>query len=121
MANPVQWFEVAVNDIDRARVFYEKVLGVSLNPMDQGPVRMAWFPMENDAPGSPGMLIQADGRTPSKTGTLVYFEVGNVDDALAKVQSAGGSVVLPKASGDFGAIAHFQDSEGNLVAFHSKP
>jgi predicted enzyme related to lactoylglutathione lyase len=33
--NPVGWFELYVRDIERARVFYEKVLSVSLTQLKQ--------------------------------------------------------------------------------------
>jgi predicted enzyme related to lactoylglutathione lyase len=67
------------------------------------------------------MLVQGPGRTPSKSGTLVYFTVADIDAALRRVEGAGGRVVVPKATGDYGAIAHFEDSEGNLVALHQAP
>jgi hypothetical protein len=119
--NPVHWFEIPVNDIARATAFYQRALGVTLKPMEQGPMKMAWFTGQPGGPGANGMLVQGPGRTPSKTGTLVYFTVPEIDAALASVERAGGKVVLPKASGDYGSIAHFEDSDGNLVALHQPP
>ncbi|PYQ75757.1 MAG: VOC family protein [Acidobacteria bacterium] len=119
--NPVDWFEIPVNDIARATAFYQRALGVTLKPMEQGPMKMAWFTGQPGGSGANGMLVQGPGRTPSKTGTLVYFTVPEIDAALASVERAGGKVVLPKASGDYGSIAHFEDSDGNLVALHQPP
>lgn len=118
-ANAVSWFEIPVDDIGRATAFYEKVLDVRLSPLEQEGFVMAWFPMLQGGPGSPGALVQ--GRTPGRAGTLVYLTVPDVDVALTRIEESGGRVVLPKASGDFGAIAHFEDCEGNLVALHSPP
>jgi uncharacterized protein len=117
--NTVMWFEIPVSDIDRATAFYEKVLGVSLSPLEQGGYRMGWFPSVANGRGSSGALVQAEGRTPGKAGTLVYFVVPDVEAALTTVQELGGRVVLPRTSGDSGSIAHFEDSEGNLVALMS--
>jgi len=64
--------------------------------------------------------IQAPGRTPSKTGTVVFFDVPNIDSTLGAVVRNGGKVVMPKASGgEHGSIAQFEDSEGNLVSLFS--
>jgi predicted enzyme related to lactoylglutathione lyase len=117
--NPVQWFEIPVSDLARAKSFYEEVLGAKLTPLEQGPIKMAWFPRDNDTAGSSGGLIEGPGRTPSKAGALVYFTVADIDTALAKVSRRGGKTILAKASGDYGSIAHFEDCEGNLVALHA--
>jgi predicted enzyme related to lactoylglutathione lyase len=119
--NPVHWFEISVADVARATAFYERALGVALKPMEQGPMKTAWFPAQPGSAGAAGMLVQGPGRTPSKSGTLVYFTVPDIDAALASVSRAGGTIALPKATGDYGAIAHFEDSEGNLVALHQAP
>jgi len=101
-SNAGHWFEIAVTDLERAKTFYEKVLDTSLNPLEAGPVRMAWFPQQPGSPGSAGGLIQAEGRTPSRDGTLVYLTVPDVDATLSKITASGGKVVLPKTLFDQG-------------------
>ena len=118
--NPVNWFEIPVHDLDRAQAFYEKVFETKLDVFDMGGVRMAWFPRPEGVVGSSGGLVQAPGRTPSKTGTVVFFSVPDIDAALSAVEKSGGKVVMPKTQGgEHGAIAHFEDCEGNLVALFS--
>ena len=117
--NPVHWFEIPASDLARARSFYEKVLGVELTPIEQGAIRMAWFPRRPDAHGSAGGLIEGDDRAPSRVGTLVYLTVDDIDATLARVGELGGTVVLPRTAFDQGAVAKFVDSEGNLVALFS--
>lgn len=122
-ANPVIWFEIPVVDLARAKKFYEAVLGVSLTLTDTEPFQMVWFPMmDMDAPGATGSLVKADGYIPSTVGTLIYFSVTDIDDALRKVSAAGGKTLLPKmAIGEYGFIGHFQDTEGNKVGLHVPP
>jgi predicted enzyme related to lactoylglutathione lyase len=121
-ANPVNWFEIPVVDIARARKFYEAALGVEIAESEAGPNKMGWFPMEMGAPGSAGTLIQGEGRTPSHDGSLVYLHVDSIDPTLAAIDSAGGETLMPRSSiGEHGFIAHFQDSEGNRVALHESP
>ena len=56
--NPIGWFEIYVNDMDRATKFYEAVLNVTLtnmsNPGDTANSNMIMrsFPGEMDSPGS---------------------------------------------------------------------
>lgn len=118
--NPVNWFEIPANDLDRATAFYEYVLGVKLTLQDFGPLKMAWFPMTEDAPGATGTLIKADAYTPSHAGTMVYFSVDDIEAVLHRVNERGGIVLNPKTSiGEFGFVAHFEDCEGNRIALHS--
>ena len=116
--NPVAWFEIPVTNMARAKGFYEHVLGTSLEPMQMGPADMAMFP---SAQGPAGCLIKSEGYTPSHAGTLVYFAVADIAGTLAKAQGRGGKTLVPKMDiGEFGFVAHFEDSEGNRVALHSQ-
>jgi len=118
--NPVGWFEIPATDLSRAQKFYESVFGFELSLNEMGPLKMAWFPMEKDVPGSAGSLVKAEGFTPSHSGTLVYFHVEDLEGTLKKIENKGGKTLLPKMSiGEHGFIAHFEDSEGNRVALHS--
>lgn len=118
--NPVNWFEIPVDDLEKAKQFYENVFGFRLSLNEMGPMKMAWFPMAQGGPGATGTLIKSEGYTPSHAGTLVYFSVPDIDGALAKVHANGGKTLMPKTGiGEYGYIAHFQDCEGNRVALHS--
>ena len=119
-ANPVTWFEIPVANLERAKAFYEQVFDTSLGVLAMGGMRMAWFPRPENAVGSSGGLVEAPGREPSRIGTMVFFDVPNVESTLAAVEKNGGKVVMPKTSGgEHGSIAQFEDSEGNLVALFS--
>ena len=119
--NPVNWFEIPVDDLDRAKKFYESVLGVELKLGDMGSWKMAMFAGKQGEPGASGTLMESEGYTPSKDGRLVYFSVEDIDDTLEKVKENKGKVLMPKKDIDeHGFIAHFEDCEGNRVALHSK-
>jgi uncharacterized protein len=118
--NPVNWFEIPVADLGRAQRFYETVLGIELSRQEMGPLQMAWFPMSEGVTGATGSLVKGEGYVPSKTGTLVYFTVEDLESAQGRVAAQGGKVLLPKMSiGEYGHVAHFEDSEGNRAALHS--
>lgn len=119
--NPVGWFEIPVTDLDRAKQFYEAVMDVELTLMTLGAAEMAWFPVVEDAIGAAGTLIKAEGLTPSHTGTLIYFTAPDIDGTLERVGANGGETLLPKTSiGEYGFIAHFEDTEGNRLALHCR-
>ncbi len=118
--NPVAWFEIPVRDISRARKFYEKVFGLKLTPEEMGPYKMTHFPWTEDAPGAAGSLTKGETYEPSHAGTIVYFSVDDIEETLRRVNANGGKTLLPKKSiGEYGFIAHFEDTEGNRLALHS--
>ncbi|MGA7303371.1 MAG: VOC family protein [Rhodothermales bacterium] len=119
--NPVSWFEIPVTDLDRAKVFYQRILGIELDVHDFGGLKMAWFPMAQDAPGAAGTLVLHESYVPSHAGSLVYFSVEDIDATLERVKAGGGKVLNGKTGiGEYGFVAHFEDSEGNRVALHSR-
>ena len=121
-ANPVNWFEIPVTDMARAKQFYESSLGVEITETEMGPNKMGWFPMEMGAQGAAGTLIQGENYKPSQEGTLVYLHVDAIDPTLQLIEKAGGKTIAPRWSiGEHGFCAHFEDSEGNRVALHESP
>ena len=121
MKNMVNWFEIPVKDIERAKKFYEMVFDVKLQdmPMNMEGYRMYVFEHGKDTVS--GALVQGVGYTPSHDGTLIYMNGGDdVSGALGKVTEAGGKVLQEKfAIGEYGFVAYFEDSEGNKLALHS--
>lgn len=118
--NPVNWFEIPVTDIDRARGFYESILKIEMKPVTLGNLEMAWFPSGGEGYGATGTLLRAKSYIPSHQGTMVYLAVDDVATVLDRVEGAGGKVLNPKmAIGESGFVGHFEDSEGNRVGLHS--
>ena len=120
--NMVGWFEIPVNDMDRAKKFYETVFNISIQTVDFGALLMGWFPDRGQVPGAQGTLIKQESYIPSQEGTLVYFISENVQNELDRVQIAGGKIYQPKTqiSPEHGYMGVFIDSEGNRVALHSR-
>ncbi|MYC82432.1 MAG: VOC family protein [Acidobacteria bacterium] len=118
--NPVHWFEISVNDMDRAKKFYESVLGLQLDLNRVESTLMAWFPTTEGGAGCSGALLKSEGRTPSHHGTMIYFSVSDIEAVLARVEAAGGRTLTPRTDiGEYGFYAYFEDSEGNRVGLHS--
>ena len=120
--NSLNWFEISVTDIKRAKKFYETIFGIQLQEQEMMGMKMAFFPSEDMNSKVSGGLVQGPMHKPSADGAKIYLN-GNPDlaNALSKVEHAGGKVVMPKTkiSDDIGFMASFIDSEGNNVALHS--
>jgi len=96
MQNPVGYFEIPVNDLDRAVSFYEQVFGYEFERVTVDGNEMAWFPNHEDASGISGALTQGESYSPSIHGSRIYFNTDNIDEILSKVNSIGGKTLYPK-------------------------
>ncbi len=121
MHNPVGWFEIYVQDLDRAKQFYETVLQVELERIDNMGLTLWKFPQVMQDYGSSGALIKMEGFASGGNSTLVYFSCVDCSTEAARVSEAGGNVIKEKFSiGQYGFIAIIEDTEGNRVGLHSR-
>jgi predicted enzyme related to lactoylglutathione lyase len=125
-SNPVAWSEIYVQDMPRAKAFYEAVFQGSLaalkNPETEGSpeVEMWAFPMSMDGSGAGGALVKMAGM-PSGGSTLVYFSCDDCAVEAERAAAHGGQVLKGKSSiGEYGFIALVVDTEGNMIGLHSQ-
>jgi predicted enzyme related to lactoylglutathione lyase len=125
--NPIVWFEIYVQDMARARKFYEAVFQCTLEPMtppegEAGGMDMLAFPMAMETHGASGMLVKMDDCPPPSggPGTLVYFACDDCAVEQGRVEAAGGKIFKAKFSiGQYGHCALVIDTEGNTIGLHS--
>ena len=119
--NPVIWFELYVDDMARARAFYETVFKVTLESMSDAGMEYYAFPMQNDQVGAGGALAKMEGMAPGGGGTLIYFHCDDCAVEEGRVAGAGGTVLKPKMSiGAYGFMSLVLDTEGNTIGLHSQ-
>lgn len=114
----VNWLEIPVTDMARARSFYERVFDFKIVDMEVGGEMYPCFPAR-DGEGFSGALVQYDFTKPGKNGPLVYLNAYDGIDAMAeKIKDAGGKITKTKTeiAPGFGYFALFEDTEGNLLA-----
>lgn len=120
--NMICWFEIYVNDMKRAKNFYEKVFGVSLENLggaDSG-MEMLAFPGTMNRYGSNGALVKMEGYPAGGKGTIVYFSCEDCSVEEKKAKENGGVIQKSKFSiGPHGFISLLTDSEGNVIGLHS--
>jgi hypothetical protein len=120
--NVMGWFDLYVEDMDRAAVFYEAVLGQRLEPIGDptGETVMRAFPVNTSAYGASGALVKAPHARPGPGGTLIYFSVEDCAVQESRVVPAGGKVLRSKFSiGPFGWVTLCSDTEGNPFGLNS--
>jgi len=72
--NMAGWFEVPVENMERAIKFRETVFAFKLDRNQMGPLDIAWFPHVPEGLGSGGSLVHFPAAyKPSTDGVLVYF------------------------------------------------
>jgi predicted enzyme related to lactoylglutathione lyase len=92
------WFEIPVDDLDRAAAFYEQVLGATFVRESVDGNDMALFTGTSDADGIVGALAKGEVYRPSRTGPIVYLGVADIDAVLARAQARGAPNVAPASA-----------------------
>lgn len=119
--NPVGWFEIYVQDMPRARAFYEAVFGIRLERLNNPDPEMWAFPMLASQPGASGALVRMPGRDSGGNSTLVYFSCLDCAAEAERAVAHGGTLCRPRfAIGEYGFIALVTDPDGNLFGLHSR-
>lgn len=125
--NPGVWFEIYVNDMDRAKSFYETVFSTKLTDMAMSnssdpDMKMFSFPstMEPVGNGASGALVKMNGMKAGGNGTIIYLGTDDCGVEEARIESAGGKVIKSKENiGKYGFIVLAMDTEGNIFGIHS--
>lgn len=118
--NRVVWFDLEVNDLERAVAFYKAVLAIDIRIEEYDGFRFAT--LDHDQ-GNGGCLVPT--QTPiehqQQTHLLMYLNVaGRLEEAVAQVEANGGQVAQGIHNiGPFGQRAIINDTEGNRIALHS--
>lgn len=120
LPNAVGWFEIYVDDMDRAKKFYESVFTTKLEKLNTPEIDMWSFRGDMNVYGAPGALVKMPGVKSGGNSVLVYFSCQNCETEEKRVLAAGGKVKKSKfAIGQYGFISIAYDTEGNMFGLHS--
>jgi uncharacterized protein len=118
--NPVGWFEIYVQDIERAKTFYESVFQLKLEKLNSPGMEIWAFPMDFNLWGAGGALVKMDGIPSGGNSTLVYFSCEDCSIEEGRAAKSGGRIQRNKTSiGEYGFISLVSDTEGNMFGLHS--
>ena len=118
--NPVGWFEIYVQDLNRAKKFFESVFQLKLEKLNSPGMEIWSFPMDVNRWGAGGALVKMDGVPSGGNSTLVYFSCEDCSIEESRVEKFGGRIHQNKTSiGEYGFISLVFDTEGNMFGLHS--
>jgi predicted enzyme related to lactoylglutathione lyase len=115
MPSPVVHFEIGSKDTQATAQFYESVFG--WKTLDTGPARL----IASGHEGGPTGMLNALGHPP-ETYTLLYIQVDDIPQTVARVTEAGGAKLLgPIPLPDGRHFAWITDSAGNTLGLLTPP
>ena len=115
MAGEISFIELGVGDPERGRAFYEGLFGWRFEPARQG----FGIEMPNVAGGMHGGDAEA--------APYVFIAVDDIEQAIERVKSLGGSVEEMDVEGDeesqarFGRFKLCRDDQGSKFGLHQRP
>ena len=116
MGQPVVHFEIIGKDGEKLRSYYSELFGWEIdadNPMNYGVVQRNGNTDDGGAGIGGGVAAGPEGYDGH---VMFYIEVPDVEAALAKAESLGGTRIMgPDKVMDTIELGHFNDPEGHLV------
>ena len=123
-ANALNWFEISVEDINRAQKFYEGIFAMNMFPLpEMMGMKMVGFPIEMNSGKVGGALAESDYHEPSAAGVVIYLNANpDIQKVLDRVEDFGGQITMPRTliSPEIGYMAFFTDTEGNRIGLHAQ-
>lgn len=119
--NQCVWFEIYVEDMSRAKTFYESVFRTTLEHIPSPELEMWSFPLISaQAYGAHGALAKMEGVKPGGNSTVVYFSCEDCAVEAVRAEQNGGKLLKEKFSiGENGFISLVCDTENNVIGLHS--
>ena len=116
--NEIAFSTYPVLDMDRARAFYEGVLGLKVTMNQDMGESGHWIEYDIGA-GTLG-LGRYEGWRPTSDGCTVGLEVDDFDAAIAKVKAAGITFKMGPFETPICHMAIVLDPEGNALCIHKR-
>lgn len=107
------WFDISTPDAVRIRSFYREMFGWQVNALDDT------YALVGDERRPSGGIGRAGPDSPY-IGIVVYFPVDDVEAALARAESLGGTRVMEPTETPMRVIAAIADPDGNTVGLQGR-
>ena len=121
MAN-IAYFEIPADNVDRAKKFYQSLLGWTIEPTKtpMDPAMVASMQYHDISTGEPKEGTLSMGgmykRQMPEAPIISYVMVEEFDKVVAKVEKLGGKIIVPKMEiKNVGLTIIIQDTEGNTI------
>jgi len=126
MKNPITYFEIPADNVERAKKFYEKIFDWKIKKYDKDGEYWSvittevgdddWTPKEPGAIN--GGLVKRD--MPNEP-FVNYITVDSIEKICKIIEKNGGTIIVPKkVMGEWGWWAIFKDTEGNILGLYEE-
>ncbi|MBL7831538.1 MAG: VOC family protein [Saprospiraceae bacterium] len=118
----INWFEIPAIDLERAFIFYSTILNNNVRKGTFGNSELILFnvPFNTGEAVGGSIVVRNDLKPTTEGGNIFLNAFGTLSNAVSKVESAGGKVIVPFMDlGKFGFAAIIIDSEGNKIGLIS--
>ena len=112
----IDYIEISVSDLKRARTFYEAAFGWSFQ--EYGP---AYAGIQGEGREVGGLCVVEELSAQPSSAPLVILYSDELEGSVRAVRDAGGTITQPIYAFPGGRRFHFADTEGNQLAVWSKP
>ena len=130
----ITWFEIPVEDLDRAITFYTNVLVIKIEKNKF--LKLEYGVFNRDINTIKGALVKKENHQ-AGTGIVLFFYVIDLSESLKNVEQYGGKVLIEKTllkqqteegflaikqnliDNNIGYYAEFIDCEGNKICLYS--
>lgn len=114
------WTEIPVTDMDKAMAFYSAVTGAVFDMEDNAPNPMANFRTADPGKGVSGHLYPGKPAGNGQGPTVHLAIPVTAEEAMSRVEKAGGKVVSPVIEIPPGRFFYAHDLDGNSVGFFER-
>ena len=116
----VGYFEIQVDDFNRAQAFYRTVFDWNFSKFDSSFEYFSIDTGKKDGEGIDGGMLKRQAPLAKDNGVSGYMcaiYVASIDETQEKIEKYGGSITMPKTDiPGVGNIAYALDTEGNAFA-----
>lgn len=111
------WSELMTTEVDKAKDFYAKTLGVTFDSFDPTGEGNYWVAMAGGKPAW-GIMDMTGRPDAGPSGWFTYIAVDDVDARVKQAEAAGGKLLMPAFDiPTVGRIAILQDVTGAMIGW----
>jgi uncharacterized protein len=109
--NTVTWWEIPVQNLEKAKEFYTAVFDWTYTPFGEG------YEGISAVESMIGGLSQTASSDEVGEGIRIYVQVDDMEAVFAKVEANGGATKTPRTEigGDMGWWGNFTDPDGRII------
>ena len=113
----IGWIDLTIDDAERVKDFYERVVGWQASPVDMGGYSDYSMNRPGDGEASSGICHARGSNADQPPQWMLYITVADLEQSLKRCAELGGKQVTEiKSMGDMGRFCVIRDPAGAVCA-----